>query len=113
QAIALEPDFASSHAWYAFWHIFLVGQGWAEDAQGAMAEAGRIAERATMLDQQDAKALTIAGHVRAFMHHRMREAMTFHDRALTLNPNLAMAWGLSAMTYTYVGDLEEAARRAR
>jgi hypothetical protein len=60
-----------------------------------MAEAGRMAERAITLDPQDAKALTIAGHVRAFLHHRMREAIALHERALMLNPNLAMAWNLS------------------
>ena len=34
---------------------------------------------------QDAKALTIAGHVRAFLHHRLREAIALHERALMLN----------------------------
>ena len=28
-----------------------------------------------------------------------------------LNPSLPIAWGFSALTYTYLGDLEEAARR--
>jgi tetratricopeptide (TPR) repeat protein len=93
--------------------MFLVGQGWADEPGEVMAEAGRIAERAIVLDPQDAKALTIAGHVRAFLHHRMREALTLHDRALTLNPNLAMAWALSAMTFTYLGELPEAERREK
>ncbi len=111
QAAAQEPDYAASHAWLAFWQMFLVGQGWADDANEVMGEAGKMAERAIMLDPHDAKALTIAGHVRAFLHHRMREALTLHDRAITLNPNLAMAWALSAMTYTYLGDLVEAEKR--
>jgi DNA-binding SARP family transcriptional activator/TolB-like protein len=112
QAVMQEPEYAAAHAWFAFWQMFLVGQGWADNPPDVMAEAGRLAERAIMLDPQDAKALTIAGHVRAFLHHKMREALTLHDRALTLNPNLAMAWALSAMTFTYLGDLEEAERRA-
>jgi DNA-binding SARP family transcriptional activator/TolB-like protein len=111
QAVAQEPEYAAAHAWLAYWDMFLVGQGWAEAPGEFMAEAGRLAERATMLDPQDARAITIAGHVRAFLHHRMREALTLHDRALTLNPNLAMAWALSAMTFTYLGDLGEAERR--
>jgi tetratricopeptide (TPR) repeat protein len=98
QAVMLEPDYAAAHAWFAFWQMFLVGQGWSDRPLDVMAEAGRLAERAIMLDPQDAKALTIAGHVRAFLHHKMREALTLHDRALTMNPNLAMAWALSAMT---------------
>jgi hypothetical protein len=77
-----------------------------------MAEAGRLAERAVLVDPQDAKALTIAGHIRASLHHRLREALTLHDRAVTLNPNLPMAWSLSSLAHVYVGDIEEAERRS-
>ncbi len=111
QAIAQEPEYGAAHTWAAYWHIFLVGQGWAEDATLGMAEGGRLAERAVMLDPQDAKALTIAGHIRAFMHHRQREAIALHERALTLNPNLAMAWCLSGVALAYLGELDEAERR--
>ena len=111
RAVELEPDYAAGHAWYAYWLMFLVGQGWAEAPADAMAEAGRLAERAITLDPQDAKALTIAGHVRAFLHHRLREAIALHERALMLNPNLAMAWNLSGVAFAYLGDLQEAERR--
>ena len=30
---------------------------------------------------------------------------------LSLNPNLAMAWALSAIAYAYLGDADEAERR--
>lgn len=111
RAIELEPEYAAAHAWSAYWHIFLVGQGWADHPQESMAEAGRLAERAIQLDPFDARALTIAGHVRAFLHHELNEAVTLHERALSLNPNLAMAWAWSAVTFAYMGDIEEAERR--
>ncbi len=111
QAITLEPDYAAAHAWYAYWHVLLVGQGWAKDPSLGIAQAGRLAERAIMLDPQDAKALTIAGHVRAYLNRRLREAISLHERALTLNPNLAMAWGMSGVAFAYIGDLGEAERR--
>ncbi|HTI80892.1 MAG TPA: BTAD domain-containing putative transcriptional regulator [Acetobacteraceae bacterium] len=110
-AIALEPEYAAAHAWYAYWHIFLVGQGWAEDPHAMMEEAGELAERAIVLDPFDARALTIAGHVRAYLHRRLHEAAALHERALSLNPNLAMAWALSAIAYAYMGEAEEAERR--
>ena len=111
RAVEQEPDYAAAHAWFAYWQMFLVGQGWADAPAEVMAEAGRLAERAITLDPQDAKALTIAGHVRAFLHHRLREAIALHERALMLNPNLAMAWNLSGVAFAYLGDLPEAERR--
>ena len=111
-AIELEPDYAAAYAWYAYWQMFLVGQDWADDPAAVMEEAGQHAERAVVLDPYDARGLTIAGHVRAFMHRRLREAVALHERALSLNPNLAMAWALSAIAFAYMGDPEEAERRA-
>jgi DNA-binding SARP family transcriptional activator/TolB-like protein len=111
QAITLEPDYAAAYAWYAYWHIFYVGQGWADMPKAMMERAGELAERAIVLDPFDARGLAISGHVRAFLHRRLREAMVLHERALSLNPNLAMAWALSAVTHAYAGDLEEAERR--
>lgn len=110
-AIEMEPDYAAAYAWHAYWQMFLVGQGWADDPMAAMEEAGQHAERAVLLDPFDARGLTIAGHVRAFLHRRLREAIALHERALSLNPNLAMAWALSAIAYAYMGDPEEAERR--
>jgi len=111
QAIEVEPDYAAAHAWYAYWHVFLVGQAWTENPAEVMAAGGTFAERAVVLDPFDARALAIAGHVRAFLHRRHREALALHERALSLNPNLAMAWDLSAVAYAYLGDWEEAERR--
>ena len=110
-AIALEPDYAAAYAWYAYWHMFLVGQDWADHPKLVMEKAGELAERAIVLDPFDARGLAISGHVRAFLHRRLREAMVLHDRALSLNPNLAMAWALSAVAYAYAGDPDEAERR--
>ena len=111
QAIVLEPDYAAVHAWYACWLHFLVGQGWADDPKSALNDAARHAERAVTLDPQDAKGLTIAGHIRAYLHHRIREGVALHERALALNPNLAMAWAFSGLAYLYLGDWEEGERR--
>ncbi len=111
QAIALEPDYASAHAWFAYWLHFQVIHNWCDDMAQAQVEAAMHAERAITLDAQDAKGFTIAGHVRAVLHHRLREAAALHDRALALNPNLAMAWALSALTHIYLGEWDEGERR--
>ncbi|HYF08019.1 MAG TPA: BTAD domain-containing putative transcriptional regulator [Acetobacteraceae bacterium] len=108
QAIATEPDYGPAHAWLAYWHIFLVGQGWAADNAEVFGRAEDAARRAVVLDPNDAQALTILGHVRAFFHHRIEEAVALHERALALNPNLAMAWAFSGMAHAYRGEHEEA-----
>jgi len=88
-----------------------VGQGWAKEPANAVATANKMAERAIMLDPRDAKVLALIGHVRAFLTHRVGEAIALHDRALAMNPNLAGAWGYSGIAYCYTGDLAEASRR--
>jgi DNA-binding SARP family transcriptional activator/TolB-like protein len=111
RAIELEPDYAAAYAWYAYWHVFLVGEGWTDDPVAMIEQAGTLAERAIVLDPFDARGLAVAGHVRAFLHHRLREAISLHEHALSLNPNMAMAWALSACAYAYLGEAEEAERR--
>jgi tetratricopeptide (TPR) repeat protein len=117
RAVMLDPGSAAAHAWLAYWHIFLVGQGWNAAAEppiardAAMARAGALAERAVRLDPADARALTIAGHVRAFLHRDVEGAMELHDRALGLNPNLPLAWAFSGLAESYRGRHEEAIRR--
>ncbi len=113
QAIKLEPDDAMAHASYAWWLQFQIGQGWAADMVRAAHDAGLHAERGVALDSQDARVFAIAGHVRAFLLRRPQEALTLHDRALALNPNLAMAWACTGITYLYLGEWEYAARHLR
>ena len=87
------------------------GPGLGRSFDATMDRAGELAERAILLDPFDARGLAIKGHVSAFLHHRLDEAMLLHDRALSLNPNLPMAWALSAVAHAYAGDPEEAERR--
>jgi len=110
-AVDRDPDYAAPHAWLAYWYVFLVGQGWTDEPDIDMARAGGLAERAIALDPFDARALTIAGHVRAFLHRRTEEAIGLHEQALQLNPNLPLAWAFSALAHTYAGRHDEAIRR--
>lgn len=111
EATKLEPDYAPAFAWHAYWHLFLVGQGWATNDADVLAKSEELATRAVALDPSDAQGLAILGHVRAFLHHRVDEAVTLYERALQLNPNLPMAWVFSALALSYRGDHEEALRK--
>jgi TolB-like protein len=111
-AVAADPGCAAAHAWWAYWHLLLVGQGWAGEPEVAMARAEALAERAVTLDPADSRALTLAGHVRAFLHRRVRDAIALHDQALSINPNLALAWVFSSLAHAYGGELDQALERA-
>jgi len=111
EATRLEPDYAPAYAWHAYWHLFLVGQGWATADDEVLARSEALASRAVALDPSDAQALAILGHVRAFLHHRAAEAVTLYERALALNPNLPIAWVFSSLALSYRGDHAEALRR--
>jgi TolB-like protein/Tfp pilus assembly protein PilF len=112
-SLALDRGNATAHAWLAYWNLILVGQGWAPDIAAATAHAAELAERAVGLDASDARAMTLAGHVRGFLGRRPEEARALHDRAIALNPNLALAWCFSSLAHVYLGEHAEATRRAQ
>lgn len=110
-AVSGDPANAVAHAWLAYWHLFLVGQGWSASPRVAAERAAELAERAVTLDPTDARALTLAGHVRSFLAKRPAEGSALHDRAIALNPNLALAWCFSGLAHCYLGNHDEALRR--
>jgi len=110
-AIAADPANAVAHAWLAYWHLFLVGQGWSPSPSMSAERAAELAERAVTLDSGDARSLTLAGHVRSFLAKRPAEGCALHDRAIALNPNLALAWCFSGLAHCYLGKHDEALRR--
>lgn len=111
QAVARAPDDAAAHSWYALWQMLLVGQHWTGDPAGAIARCGDLARRAIAIDPADALAFAVAGHAQAFLRKAPRDAAALHDHALTLNPDLAIAWALSGLTSAYLGDLAGAEQR--
>ncbi len=111
RSLALDPGSAACHSWLAHWYFLSVGQGWEADPDSAVQRADRLAQQAILLDPQDARGFTVAGHVRAFLRKGAREALWLHERAIELNPNLALAWCYSGLAHTYVGQHAEALRR--
>jgi TolB-like protein len=108
EAIAAEPYYGAAHAWFALWNVFLVGQGWAKEPAASIAGAERAAERAILLDPGDARGLAVAGHVQAYLYRRLETAISIHERAVTVNPNLPIAWQLGGVAHAYAGNLAEA-----
>src|ERR1051326_1915284 len=112
-ALALEPDNAMVHAWAAHWYNYYIGQGWAKDIDKANAEIQQHALRAITLDPENAEALGIYAHWCAREAKDFDRALAFFDRALRLNPSSAFNWGLSALTYCYIGEPDVALQRLK
>jgi len=110
-ATTSDPSNAAAHAWWAYWHVVLVGQAWAKDPKAATLRAGELAERAVTLDPGDARAITLVGHVRGFLHKRAEEALSLHEKALSLNPSLPLAWCYAGLANSYLGRHAEAIKR--
>ena len=111
EALKAEDANANVLAWAAYWQVWYVGQGWANDPVHAFATAQDHAVRAIRVDPENAEALGIYGHICAFLDKDFEAAMYYFDRALHLNPNLAFIWALSAPTCCYTGQPDLALRR--
>lgn len=112
QAIGLDSEYAAAHAWLAYWYILAIAEDWIDDPGKAASRAGEAAETAVALDPLDARGVTIAGHVKAYLLHDIEAALALHRRAITLNPNLPIAWTLSAWAHIYSGDHQTALNHA-
>jgi nitrogen-specific signal transduction histidine kinase/TolB-like protein/FixJ family two-component response regulator len=110
RSLNLDPSSGAVHSWLAHWYLLLIGQGWATDSTAAVRRAGQLAQRAVVLDPCDARGFAVAGHVRAFLYKESEEALWLHERAIALNPNLALAWCYSGLAHSYLGQHTDAIR---
>jgi TolB-like protein len=113
RAIWLDPGYAPPYSYLAYWHILHVGEGQSENPDRESAAAARSAAAAIELDANDALALAIYGHVRAFLLHDFNQAVHYLNRALEAGPNCAMAWSMSSATRGYLSQGAEAVRHAQ
>ena len=112
RAMALDRNYASAHALAANWYSMRIHQGLSPNSRADYAEADRLSRLALTLDRFDPLALSVAGHVRAFLFRDYDHAFELFDRALAANPSSAIAWLRSSATFSYIGETREAKRRA-
>jgi class 3 adenylate cyclase/TolB-like protein/tetratricopeptide (TPR) repeat protein len=110
QAIAHDPDFAPAYAYIAYWYVFRVGEMGSTNPGADAEAAAHYAAAALERDGEDALALAISGHVRAYLMKEFSEAIPLLDRAIACGPSSAMAWTMSSATRGYMGDGETAVR---
>lgn len=104
RAIELDAQYAPAYAmagWCLFWRKV---NGWMRDRSRELAEGVRLALRAVELGNDDAVALTRAGHALAHLAGDLDAGLALLDRAKLLNPNLAAAWFLGGFIRVWRGD---------
>jgi adenylate cyclase len=106
-AIQLDPQFAAAYAWKAIAHSRRMQSGWLLD-DAERAEAVQCGRRAIELAKDDAIALAAGGLAIAFLGRDPDAGLTFVDRAMNQNPNLAIAWHGSGWVRIYLGQPEVA-----
>jgi TolB-like protein/Tfp pilus assembly protein PilF len=111
RAMELDPKFASAYGMAARCYSARKASGWVSDRAHEIAEATKVARRAAELGKDDAVALTAAGIGFLFVLGDPDEGGDLIDRALALNPNLAIAWANSGWAHMWLGEPEEALER--
>jgi TolB-like protein len=108
RAIELDPGFASAYGMAAWCFVWRKVNGWFDDRAREVAEAARLAHRAVELGPDDAVALSGGGYALVFVAHDLENGPAFIERALAINPNLALALHSSGWTKAFLGDPDSA-----
>ena len=111
RAIELDPDFASAYGMAAWCYDLRKWNGWMVDRTQEGLETGRLARRAAELGRDDAVALCTGGFALAHVVGDLDEGAACIDRALLLDPNLAIAWHFRGWVSCYLGQPEDAIER--
>jgi TolB-like protein/class 3 adenylate cyclase/Tfp pilus assembly protein PilF len=108
KAIERDPDFSAAYAAAADCFTRRKAFGWVIDREQEVAEARRLARRAVQLGKDDATVLSFAGYALAYVARDLDDGAAFLDRALLINPNLAVAWLHSGWIKVWLGEPDRA-----
>lgn len=108
QAVALDSHNVSVRIGRAQFHMVMASQGWAANPGEALQKAEEETMIALVLDPFEARAVSIAGHVRSLRHRQPDDAVEMHRQALELNPGSPFALHFAGANDLIRGDLDGA-----
>ncbi len=103
QAIKIDPDYAIAYAMAARCFNARAVTTPLEFGADDVAETARLCRLAANLGRDDAIALCMAGLALGFVVRDVHGGAALTTRALTLNPNLALAWFSSGFLQQWLG----------
>ena len=109
QAVALDPDYATAHAWLARTYVFQCSMSWVPNFKSTMEPAIEHARRAVELDDELSFAHSILGWVLLFLKDG-ENAVSEGRQACALDPNSADAKLFLSLSLASTGHGREALR---
>ena len=104
RASEIDPDFARPYALASACYLMRKANGWIRNRKEEISETERLARLGADRARGDAVALCWSGHAIAHVVGDITTGLTLVDRALQLNPNLAVAWQRSGWLRIYAGE---------
>jgi len=106
-AIERDPNYAKAYAALGFAYMFDYQNRWSDDPDSSLPRAREYAELAVRKDPNESLAHAIAA-VAATFQRDLERARSEIDIALSLNPNMAMAYNILGGIHLYLGRPLEA-----
>lgn len=113
QAISADPSYGEAYALAADWHGLQISQGLSSDRAYDQSRADILGQQALIRDPENIRALTRYAHRRALLYHDFDHALRIFDKTLSIAPHSASTWMWSSHTFAYLGEPQEAIRRAK
>lgn len=107
RALALDPHYGLAAALAAWAHGQQVAYNWTADFASERRTAAALVETASRHVADDPTALTALASAMMMLGGDVRQAATFADRALELDPNHAWAWMRRGWGHVYLGNPED------
>jgi adenylate cyclase len=107
RAIELDPSYGAPYAGLAMGYVFDHQNQWTDDPDKSLGEADRLAREAIAHDETDPFAHFVAAAVAFFLKDHERAAAE-QEKALSLNPNFALALSGKGLAYIYGGEPRKA-----
>jgi TolB-like protein/class 3 adenylate cyclase len=108
RSLAVDPSYAPAAAMAAWCRTYQAAQGWVRNTPDITAEAVRLAKQAIDTGRDNPDVLWMAGHTIGQFAGDHATASGALDRALTLNPNSANAWGAKGWTCLFLDQADAA-----
>jgi tetratricopeptide (TPR) repeat protein len=104
RATDLDATYAAAYGFGSWCVSVCQSNGWLADREREITDGVALARRAVAFGMDDPIALVTGGAALATLAGELDSAIAYVDRAIVLNPNLALAWSVSGWGRAYLGD---------